>query len=46
MGLIGETTAVFAFLKDFFGCLPIAVQLLIYAAFGGVLYITLLKMVK
>lgn len=46
MGLISETTAVFAFLKDFFGCLPVAVQLLVYAAFGGVLYISMLKMVR
>lgn len=46
MGLIGETSAVFLFLHDFFGCLPVAVQLLVYASFGGVLYISLLKMVK
>ena len=46
MGLISETVGVFEFLRDFFSYLPVAIQLLIYAAFGGVLYISLMKMVK
>lgn len=46
MGLIGEVSGVFSFLRDFFGCLPIAIQILTYAAFGGVLYISLMNMVK
>ena len=46
MGLIGETAVVFEFLTQFFYCLPKAIQLLVYAAFGGILYISLLKMVK
>lgn len=46
MGLIGETKVVFEFLTHFFYCLPIAIQILVYAAFGGVLYIALLKMVR
>lgn len=46
MGLIGEVSGVFSFLRDFFGYLPVAIQILTYAAFGGVLYISILKMVK
>lgn len=43
MGLISECSAVFAFLRDFFSCLPNAIQILVYAAFGGAVYICLLR---
>lgn len=45
-GLLGETVGVFEFLRDFFGLLPTAVRILTYAAFGGVLYISMMKMVR
>lgn len=43
MGLIGETTGVFEFLRDFFMLLPVAVRLLIIGSFGGILYIAVLR---
>ena len=43
MGLIGEVAGVFAFLRDFFDVLPVAIQLLISGTFGGMIYIAVLK---
>ena len=43
MGLIGETADVFSFLRDVFDCFPVAVKLLIYGAFGGVIYLSVMK---
>lgn len=43
MGLIGETASVFAFLRDVYSSFPVAVKLLITGAFGGVIYLALLK---
>lgn len=43
MGLIQETAGVFSFLRDFFAALPVAVKILTYGAFGGILYIAFLR---
>ena len=43
MGLIGETAGVFMFLHQCFDILPISVKLLVYGAFGGVVFIGVLK---
>lgn len=43
MGLMNETAAVFTFLRDFFAALPVAVKILTYSAFGGILYIAFLR---
>ncbi len=43
MGLIGETVSVFDFLRDLFGVLPVAVRLLVYGAFGGTVFICVVK---
>lgn len=43
MGLIGATAGVFVYLHQIFDILPIAVKLLVYGAFGGVVFISLLK---
>lgn len=46
MGLIGETAGVFLFLHEVFVALPIAVHLLIYGAFGGVVFIAVLRGIR
>lgn len=46
MGLIGETAGVFSFLREVFSLLPVAVQLLIYSAFGGMIYIAVLRSIR
>lgn len=43
MSLIGEVAGVFSFLHDVWSALPVAVRLVTYAAFGGVVYITAMK---
>lgn len=43
MGLIGETAAVFDFLRGVFASLPVAVQLLVTGTFGGMIYIAVLR---
>ena len=43
MGLIAEISGVFDFLRNVFDCLPIAVKLLVYAAFGGVIYLGIIR---
>ncbi len=43
MGLIAETAGVFGFLRDVFTMLPVAVKLLVYGAFGGVVYISIVR---
>ena len=45
MGLISEVSVVFDFLRDFFGCIPTAIQILVYSAFGGTVLIALLRTV-
>lgn len=46
MGLIGETAGVFLFLHECFDILPIAVHFLVYGAFGGVVFIAILKGIR
>lgn len=46
MGLIAETAAVFEFLEDVYACLPVAIKLLIFGAFGGVMYIAVIKSIR
>lgn len=46
MGLIGKTAGVFAYLHQIFDVLPIAVKLLVYGAFGGVVFIAILKGIR
>lgn len=46
MGLIGETAGVFMFLHQVFDILPVAVKLLVYGAFSGVVFIALLKGIR
>lgn len=46
MGLIGETAGVFSFLRQVFSALPVAVKLLVYAAFGGMIYLAVLKSIR
>lgn len=43
MGLIGEVAPVFSFLHDVFDILPVAIKLLIYCAFGGLIYIAVIR---
>lgn len=43
MGLIFETAEVFSFLRNVFDLFPVAVKLLIYGSFGGVVYIAILR---
>lgn len=43
MGLIGETASVFNFLRDLFDALPVAVKLLTYGSFGGVVFLGVMK---
>ena len=43
MGLIAETAGVFAFLRDLWQTFPLAIQLLIYGTFGGVVFIAVLR---
>jgi len=43
MGLIHETTEVFAFLRSVFELLPVAIRLLVYGAFGGVVFIAVVR---
>ena len=46
MGLIGETAAVFDFLRGVYDALPNAIQMLVLAAFGGMIYIAVLNSFK
>ncbi len=46
MGLIGETASVFDFLSDLFDALPVAIKLLTYGAFGGVVFFAVLKGIR
>ena len=46
MGLIAETAAVFEFLEEVYACFPVAVRLLILGAFGGVIYIAVIKSIR
>ena len=43
MGLIAETAGVFAFLRGVYDALPVAIQLLILASFGGTIYIAVIN---
>ena len=46
MGLIGEVSGVFDFLRGVYDCFPTAVKLLITSAFGGMIYISVLKSIR
>lgn len=46
MGLIGETAGVFDFLRSFFDALPVAIRLLVSGAFGGMIYIAIMRNFK
>lgn len=46
MGLIGETASVFDFLREVFSVLPVAIRLLVYAAFGGMVFIAIAKSIR
>ena len=43
MGLISETASVFEFLQGVYDAFPVAVMLLILGAFGGIVYIAVLR---
>lgn len=43
MGLIFETREVFDFLRSVFELLPVAIRLLVYGAFGGVVFIAVVR---
>lgn len=43
MGLIAETAEVFAFLQGVYAALPVAIKILIYSAFGGIIYIAVMR---
>lgn len=46
MGLIGETVAVYNFIRSVYDALPVAIKLLILGAFGGVVFIAILRSVR
>lgn len=46
MGLISEVSAVFDFIRGVYDCFPTAVKLLVTSAFGGMLYIAVLKSIR
>ena len=43
MGLILETKEVFDFLRGVFEFFPVAVKLLIYGSFGGVIFLAVVR---
>ena len=43
MGLIAETAGVFSFLQGVYEAFPVAVKILIYVAFGGIIYVALAR---
>lgn len=43
MDLISETAGVFAFLRDLYELLPVAIKLLILGSFGGIIYLSVMK---
>lgn len=43
MGLIGETARVFDFLRSVYAAFPVALRLLIIGAFGGVVFICVMR---
>lgn len=46
MGLITEVAGVFDFIRGVYDCFPTAVKLLVTSAFGGMVYIAVLKSVR
>lgn len=46
MGLIAETAGVFEFLRGVYEALPVAVRLLVTGAFGGMIYIGVMKIFR
>lgn len=46
MGLIGEVSGVFEFIRGVYDCFPTAVKLLIWSAFGGMVYLAVLKSIR
>lgn len=45
INLIAEVEPVFAFFRDVWAAFPVAIQALVLAAFGGVIYISALRSV-
>lgn len=43
VGLIYQTSGVFEFLRSVFDLFPVAVKLLIYGSFGGVVFIAIAR---
>lgn len=43
MGLIGETAGVFDFIRAVYSAFPVAIKLLIIGAFGGVVFICVMR---
>lgn len=46
MGLIGEVSGVFEFIRQVFYLLPTAVRSLAISAFGGMIFIAVLKSIR
>lgn len=46
MALIDSISPVFAFLRDFWDALPVALQLLVTSAFSGVVFISVLRNIR
>lgn len=46
MGLIGETAGVFSFIRSVYDAFPVAIKLLVMGAFGGVVFIAILRGVR
>lgn len=46
MGLVADCAGVFQFFGDCFSALPIALQLLVYAAFGGTAFIAVARSIR
>ena len=43
MGLISETVGVFEFLRSVYSAFPVAIRLLVVGAFGGVVFICVMR---
>lgn len=41
--LVNECAAVYDFLRGVWSVLPVAVQILVYATFGGIIFISVLR---
>ena len=41
--LVNECESVFHYLRDVWSAMPVALQILVYAAFGGIIFISVLR---